>query len=61
MCGVVLERLGSHLVKRLYVDKALDEAFLVHLHHVSCDATESERSLDVLVNHALADVLDSSQ
>ena len=33
----------------------------MHLNHVGCDATECERSLDALVNHALADILDSCQ
>ena len=61
MFRVVLERLCSHLVERLHVDEALDESFLVHLHHVSGDAAEGERSLDALVYHALTYILHGSE
>ena len=37
---VLPEGFGSDLVEGLHVDEALDEAFLVHLHHMRGDAAE---------------------
>ena len=61
MACVVLQRFGSHLVERLHVDESLNESLLVHFDHVGCDAAQCERGLDVLVNHALADILYGSE
>ena len=61
MHAVVAKRLCSHLVKRLHVHQALNQPFLVHLHHMGRNAAQRERSLYALVYHALTDVFHSRQ
>ena len=61
MHGVVLERLGCNLVKRLHIDEAVYESLLVHLHHVGCDAAQGKACFHTLVDHALAYVFHRCQ
>ena len=58
---VLPEGFGSDLVEGLHVDEALDEAFLVHLHHMRGDAAEGVACVYALLYHALTYVLDSCE